>query len=408
MPEHFRKSIICTNCHKKIGSVNYCPNCGQINSHRQVPIKQIFKDLLGDYFTFDSKFFKSIGPLLAKPGHLTNEYIRGRRATYILPLRLYIFTTFLFFFVLSLSNAINPNNIDEVRKHQVTEDSLRQFLKPYSKSIPRNTRERLILDLGSTYQLEKIANKKSKSSFSDSLKKYLIIAKPQLTDTAAAIYAEQIYRVFLFYHKSKNRKNMLLDHEKMDELLNSLNFSGVSRNVFFNWLDSNYVYKKVLWKGKNINITFYGNDTLETGFLRDLEKKAEFIFSQGQKGLAIFLNELIRQIPKLMFFLLPVFALLLKLFFIRYKILYFNHLIFSLHVHSLIFMYLIIPVIFANGWVIAAIIIIIWLHTFLAFKNVYRQKVWLLFLKLNSILFIYFFVLIFSFIGLSIMAIYLA
>ncbi|MCH7677577.1 DUF3667 domain-containing protein, partial [candidate division KSB1 bacterium] len=39
---------------------------------------------LGDYFTFDSRFFRSFIPLLRKPGHLTNEYNSGRRVSYIL------------------------------------------------------------------------------------------------------------------------------------------------------------------------------------------------------------------------------------------------------------------------------------------------------------------------------------
>lgn len=57
----------------------------------------MFHDFLGHYFTFDSKFFHSIVPLVIKPGFLSREYAKGRRVSYILPLRLYIFTTFIFF-----------------------------------------------------------------------------------------------------------------------------------------------------------------------------------------------------------------------------------------------------------------------------------------------------------------------
>jgi len=407
MSKKFRKKNICANCHEKVGEANYCPNCGQVNSHKQIHLKQILKELLGDVFTFDSKFFNSLLPLIGRPGHLTNEYIGGRRATYILPLRLYIFTTFLFFFVLSLSTAIDPNRIDEERKHQVTPDSLKEFFKPYSNEISDRLQERLIVDLGNSYKFNKRENENSNSPFPDSLKKYLVIAKPELIDTVATSFSNQLYKRFKFY-KKEDRKIDNNDHLAMGRMLDGLEFTESSRNLFFAWLDSNYYYYKVVWKNKNVNITFYGEDTVKTGFMREIEKKAEYIFAQGDRGLDLFLNELVRQIPKVMFFLLPVFALLLKLFFIRQKIFYFNHLIFALHIHSLIFIYLIIAVFFPNGWIIAVTIIAIWMHTFLAIKNVYKQKWWLLFFKLNTLLFVYFFVLIFGFIGLSILAVYFA
>ncbi|HDL18667.1 MAG TPA: DUF3667 domain-containing protein [Bacteroidetes bacterium] len=62
-------------------------------------VRRFLKEFIGDYFTFDAKFFRSLFPLLFKQGHLTKEYISGRRANDIYPLRLYIFTTFLFFFI---------------------------------------------------------------------------------------------------------------------------------------------------------------------------------------------------------------------------------------------------------------------------------------------------------------------
>jgi len=407
MPKNYRKNDICTNCHEKIADFNYCPHCGQVNSHKQIPLKQIMKELLGDVFTFDSKFFKSLWPLIGKPGHLTNEYISGRRVSYVLPLRLYVFTTFLFFFVLSLSNAIDPNKIDEERKHQITADSLKRFFKPYSNEISEGLQERLILDLGNTYKLTKRSNQNNQSSFPDSIKKYIIKAKPELSDTLALLYTDRIYRTFSFYDKKSKTTNDK-DHKLLQNILSDFEFSTYSENLFFAWLDSNYYFKKIIWKNEHINITFSGNDTLQNSFMRELEKKAEYLFAQGDRGMNLFLSELVRQIPKIMFFLLPVFALLLKIFFVRQKIFYFNHLIFALHIHSLLFMYMIVAVFFPNIWVIFATIIIIWLHTFLALKNVYKQKWWLLFIKLNTILFLYFFVMIFGFIGLSIVTVYFA
>lgn len=61
-----------------------------------------FKHFLNDYFTFDSKIFRSIRPLFAKPGFLTLEYLEGRRVSYIPPLRLFIFSSIIFFLLLSV------------------------------------------------------------------------------------------------------------------------------------------------------------------------------------------------------------------------------------------------------------------------------------------------------------------
>jgi hypothetical protein len=94
----------CLNCGTELKG-NYCYFCGQKNKTYQITLKQLFLDFLGDYLTFDSKFFRSIKPLLFKPGFLTNEYIAGRRVQYILPLRLYLFVSLIFFFIL----AINPH-----------------------------------------------------------------------------------------------------------------------------------------------------------------------------------------------------------------------------------------------------------------------------------------------------------
>ena len=101
------KTTHCLNCGAYIGETNYCHNCGQMNTDKRLTLKQLLHDFFGDYFTFDSKFFRSLFPLLVRPGHLTREYVSGRRVSYVLPLRLYIFTTFVFFFVLALNTKFD-------------------------------------------------------------------------------------------------------------------------------------------------------------------------------------------------------------------------------------------------------------------------------------------------------------
>jgi hypothetical protein len=63
------------------------------------------EQFLGDYFTFDSKIIRSAVPLLIEPGKLTQEYLQGRRARYIPPLRMFIFLSVIFFLVIGWSGA---------------------------------------------------------------------------------------------------------------------------------------------------------------------------------------------------------------------------------------------------------------------------------------------------------------
>ncbi len=92
-----------------------------------------------------------------------------------------------------------------------------------------------------------------------------------------------------------------------------------------------------------------------------------------------FKDFLISKLPWFVFFLMPVFALLLKLLYIRREFLYIDHLIFAFHLHSFLFLlgilYLIILKITGyglTGWFVAAGI----LYICLAFKNFYSQT-WL-------------------------------
>jgi hypothetical protein len=59
---------------------------------------------LGDFIHFDTQIFRTIIPLIFKPGFLVNEYMRGRRADYLSPIRMYVFLSLVFFYVLYLSN----------------------------------------------------------------------------------------------------------------------------------------------------------------------------------------------------------------------------------------------------------------------------------------------------------------
>jgi len=94
---------------------------------------------------------------------------------------------------------------------------------------------------------------------------------------------------------------------------------------------------------------------------------------------------------KLIFLLIPVFALLLKLFYIRRKRLYFEHLIFSLHLHAFFFLFLIACLLieFFVPVSLMIILIVFLVYGFIALKKYYRQSFGKSLLKMTLITFSY-------------------
>lgn len=92
---------LCGNCEAPLAGP-YCAQCGQPARDRIVPFRQFLRGLVRDFFSFDTRFFRTIVPLVARPGYLTMEYVAGRRARYMPPIRLYVAMSVLFFFTAAL------------------------------------------------------------------------------------------------------------------------------------------------------------------------------------------------------------------------------------------------------------------------------------------------------------------
>jgi len=101
---------ICANCETEtIGP--FCHACGQA-SHVHRSMGHVVEEFLHGVWHFDSKAWRTLPLLAFKPGKLTREYIEGKRARYIAPLALFLFSVFLMFFVFGLlgGRIIDANN----------------------------------------------------------------------------------------------------------------------------------------------------------------------------------------------------------------------------------------------------------------------------------------------------------
>ncbi len=91
-----RKEKDCLNC-GTIVQGQYCQNCGQENVEPHETFWHMVTHFFYDITHFDSSFFHSLRYLLFKPGFLSKEYVNGRRVKYLHPIRMYVFTSAIFF-----------------------------------------------------------------------------------------------------------------------------------------------------------------------------------------------------------------------------------------------------------------------------------------------------------------------
>ncbi|MBK8226655.1 MAG: DUF3667 domain-containing protein [Flavobacteriales bacterium] len=225
----------CPNCGLALRTEdNFCARCGQENHTHKIPVRHFIVDLLGGLFNFDTKLLRTLRDLFWPPGLATRNYNENKRARYVPPLRLYLFTSLLYFVAI----AWLPEPPDDPTK---------------SSSGMRFT-------AGADSTTER------------------------LTDLA--------------------RQGRLTDA----------------------------VIDSVLMAG--------GDEPTALG--RNLLRSAMHLEAGGSGALDEYTSALRENFAKVMFVLLPLFALLLKLVHWRWKLYYTEHLVFALHYHTLFFLLLLV------------------------------------------------------------------
>ncbi|UPT69815.1 MAG: DUF3667 domain-containing protein [Flavobacterium sp. JAD_PAG50586_2] len=94
-----RKDKTCLNCNYVVEN-RFCPNCGQENTDTRKTFHHLFVHFFEDLTHYENSFWKTIRNLFFKPGALTKEYLSGKRLSYLAPVRLYIFISFVTFFII--------------------------------------------------------------------------------------------------------------------------------------------------------------------------------------------------------------------------------------------------------------------------------------------------------------------
>ncbi len=104
-----RQDKTCLNCRYVVEN-RFCPNCGQENTDTRKTFHHLFIHFFEDLTHYENAFWKTIKNLFFKPAALTKEYLSGKRLSYLAPVRLYIFISFVTFFIITAF----PGNEEEL------------------------------------------------------------------------------------------------------------------------------------------------------------------------------------------------------------------------------------------------------------------------------------------------------
>lgn len=275
MKKHYREENNCLNC-GTILEGHYCHNCGQENLQIKENFGHMMNHTISDYFHFDHLFFHTLKPLLFKPGYLTNEYMAGRRAQYLHPVKMYIFISIVYFLLLFQSGQSLVNVNENSNKPVATQKELDSAKKEIAASpyIPNNAKKEIVKDID-----------KQKSGKKEDIQDSIDNRGPN--KWFHPITRDTSYAQYL----AKQKK--LPDAEQ--------------DNFFeFIWNKKAFAYKEK-----------YGPGAREQ-FLEDLKHNA----------------------PKMMFLLLPLVALILRVAFWGSKKFYVEHLIYTFHLFCFLFLFL--------------------------------------------------------------------
>ncbi len=333
-----RKEKDCLNCGHYVEE-NYCPHCGQENIELKEDALHLVAHTIADYFHFEHKFFATLKPLLFQPGKLTQTYVAGKRQSFINPIRLYIFVSIVFF--IAVLGGVEIGNSDKKKK-----------------SSPQ----------ASTHLIRK-----------DSLDKIR--------------QEEELARVMSYIPMDSAQRDTLLGAMK-EEIKKDAKKKGKRKDYFPKWTDTSVAQyeqrQSLLPKSERDNFIehYLIKRNIELNDHPDPQKK--------------FFTDLIQKIPKMMFVLLPLFALILKIFYFRRRKYYYEHLIYSFHVHSALFLSVLLMMFLSwitgfimdiSGWLsFLCIVYMIW-YIYRSLRTFYGSSRWNTIAKLFGLFMVYNFLL---------------
>ncbi|MDH5474754.1 MAG: DUF3667 domain-containing protein [Cyclobacteriaceae bacterium] len=325
-----------------------------MNNDNNVSFGTLLFDFFSNYFSLDGRFAHSFFPFFIKPGYLTNKFNEGKRMSFANPIRLYLVISLFFFFVFS--------NVG--KKIIATDDSI-VSTKQTSKSITTNNDSNAITvkDL-----------KEMKAELSDFAFKMVIKNLPK--EEKESLIEKLSYEDAVKYYLIPS--GTVFPKERSEKKQGDMSFMGDGK---FNW----DVYDHKLKENDDLSET----QILDSIYLGGASNLELLIVKQKIKvertETEYFIGFALKNLPFMMFALLPMFALFLKLLYFRRNTLYIKHLIHALHLHSFAYLIYGITLLISfyyiendslSSWITILSFLTVSTYAYLSFLKVYKQH-WL-------------------------------
>lgn len=291
------RSSECLNCgHPLDLSDVYCSYCSQLNSTKQLSLKDFFSEFFNSIVSYDSRLRYTVSDLLFRPGIVTRQYVDGKRLKYANPFRFFLSVSIIYFLLNGLLTSISPDaspliNIDD--KNDSVEEATRA-LEENTKDLPVEFQGVMSDSLKNAVQEKIQANKLKKDKVEVAKKKKFETISEESLDTLN--WGEKIVERVVLY-------NNYYEYSEIKDASVALDSMGHTDTAFNRW-----VYNK--------------------------NKTAERI----QEDPYGFFNYMSSKIPFFLFFFTPIFAVFFWLIYSRKNYTYVEHMIFIFHIFSFLFL----------------------------------------------------------------------
>lgn len=350
--------INCPNCEKEFEEgFEFCPYCGQ-KAKDELTLKLLFYNTISNYFSFDARFLKSFFPLMFRPGYLAKKFLEGKRLLFLHPAQMYLFISVIFFFLYSFNVRETVQEVNEKFKKNDVIKQVKDSIDVKQSALDSVELEKLMKPLTDHNIVTGVKE--------DDLKKLDSIIKAENKDV-----------------KTTNILNFDFNEKKIDSLIaidapNETIYKAMGMRD-----DAGFFTRKIYTQ----MLKFY-----------------------KERGLGNIIQTFYDSIPLAMFFLLPIFAFILKIFYFR-RGRFSHHLVFSFYFFSFLFTVFSILVLTKllwegfPGWVSTLVILSTFFYLFIAVKRFYGQGWILSYFKTSFVAFTFLiFVLPFALIIMGLMA----
>ncbi|HEY4337217.1 MAG TPA: DUF3667 domain-containing protein [Puia sp.] len=359
---HERKETNCLNCQTEVVG-RYCHKCGQENLEPKETVWHLVQHFFNDITHFDGKFFDTVKYLIRRPGFLSLEYMRGRRMAYLNPIRMYVFTSAIFFIILfslkkpeEMAKGLRQEKKStELKTLADLRDDTTRYRQLAADADDKDDKEVYLDKL--TYRKIEIAT--ITKQYGDSAKQSF--TRQNLDSIVAMAYTDSLAQGHIDLVKSKRFKKAIGSFSRQATEESDGNFNFLGSDVVYNNVEQYDSAEHAL------------PDSLRDGWLKHfITKRGIIIKEEWHEDRRLFVEHLIENVfhsfPKILWVSLPIFAMILNILYFRRKkdFYYVNHGIFTIHVYCATFIQLFLfVVLYAIRGASAAK----WLHTLIDLTN---------------------------------------